>query len=164
MSAVFVAGMALCLVKPIYRHDSDVVTGWDFALPIVGAVAALLSGRAVYVRHRAQARREQSFGESLRDQLNRSIAQLDYQATTLHRTLMLVVVLLGAICPTALNLALSRLNEKSISDDGYMIVWLSLMPVYGVALGIWSLRQQRRDVVLPRKRRLEALLKEFDGQ
>ena len=77
---------------------------------------------------------------------------------------MLVVVLLGAICPTALNLALSRLNEKSISDDGYMIVWLSLMPVYGVALGIWSLRQQRRDVVLPRKRRLEALLKEFDGQ
>ena len=57
MSAGFVAGMALCLVKPIYRYHADVVTGWDFALPFVGAAAALLSGRAMYVRHRAQALR-----------------------------------------------------------------------------------------------------------
>lgn len=164
LSAGFVAGMALCLIKPIYRYNTEGVTGWDFAFPIVGAAAALLMGGAMYVRHRAQALREQSFGESLRDQLNRSIAQLAYQATTLHRTLMLVLVLLAGICPTALNLVLFRLNEKSISDDGYMIVWLSLMPVYGVALGVWSLRQQRRDVVLPRKRRLEESLKEFDSQ
>jgi hypothetical protein len=167
-SAGIVAGMALCLANMtllmIYRDDMNGLTGWDLALPVVGAVAALISGRAIYVGHRAQALREQSFGESLRDQLNRSIAQLDYQATTLHRTLMLVVVLLAGICPTALNLALFRLNEKSISDDGYMIVWLSLVPFYGVAIGVWSLRQQRRDVVLPRKRRLEELLKELDGQ
>ena len=163
-SAGFVAGMALCLIKPIYRYHADVVTGWDFAFPIIGAAAALLMGRAMYVRHRAQTLREQSFGASLRDQLNRSIAQLDYQATTLHRTLMVVIVLLAGFCPIVLNLAVSRLNEKSFSDDGYMIVWLSLMSVYGVAIGIWSLRQQRRDVVVPRKRRLEALLKELDGQ
>ena len=99
MSAVFVAGMALFLANMtllmIYRDDMNGLTGWDLALPVVGAVAALISGRAIYVGHRAQARREQSFGESLRDQLNRSIAQLDYQATTLHRTLMLVIVLMG---------------------------------------------------------------------
>jgi len=164
MSAGFVAGMALCLVKPIHRYHADVVTGWDFALPIVGEAAALLSGRAMYVRHRAQALREQSFGESLRDQLNRSIAQLDYQATTLHRTLMLVLVLLTGICPIALLLALSRLNEKPFSDDGYMIVWLSLMCVSGVAFGVWQLRLGTRDVVLPHKCRLEELLKELDGQ
>ena len=164
MSVGFVAGMALCLIKPIYRYAAGGVTGWDFALPMVGAAAALLSGRAMYVRHRAQALREQRFGESLRDQLHRSIAQLDYQATTLHRTLVLVVVLLTGIGPIALLLAISRLNEKSLSDDGYMIVWLSLTCVYGVATGIWSLRQQRRDVVLPQKRRLEALLRELDGQ
>ena len=164
LSAGFVAGMALCVVKPIYRYHADVVTGWDFAFPIIGAAAALLCGRAMYVRHRAQALCEQSFGESLRDQLNRSITQLDYQATTLHRTLMLVIVLLGGICPIALLLALSRLNEKPFSDDGYMIVWLSLMCVFGVAIGVWELRRQSRDVVLPHKRRLEALLKELDGQ
>jgi len=168
MSAVVVAGMALFLANMtllmIYRDDMNGLTGWDLALPVVGAVAAMISGRAIYVGHRAQALREQSFGESLRDQLNRSIAQLDYQATTLHRTLLLVLVLLTGICPIALLLALSRLNEKSFSDDGYMIVWLSLMSVFGVATGVWSIRQQTRDVVLPHKRRLEALLKELDGQ
>jgi cation transport ATPase len=167
MSAVFVAGMALFLANMtllmIYRDDMNGLTGWDLALPVVGAVAALISGRAIYVGHRAQALREQSFGESLRDQLNRSIAQLDYQATTLHGTLMLVIVLMGGICPIALLLALSRLNEKSFSDDGYMIVWLSLMCVFGVATGVWELRRQARDVVLPHKRRLEALLKELDA-
>jgi len=167
MSAVFVAGMALFLANMtllmIYRDDMNGLTGWDLALPVVGAVAALISGRAIYVGHRAQALREQSFGESLRDQLNRSIAQLDYQATTLHRTLLLVLVLLTGICPIALLLALSRLNEKPFSDDGYMIVWLSLMCAFGVATGVWELRRQTRDVVLPHKRRLEALLKELDA-
>lgn len=163
-SAGFVAGMALCLAMMISARDGKVVTGWDFFIGICGAAAALLMGGAMYVRHRAQALREQSFGESLRDQLNRSIAQLDYQATTLHRTLMLVVVLLAGICPITLLVALSRLNEKSFSDDGYMIVWLSLTCIYGVAIGVWSLRQQARDVVLPRRRRLETLLKELDGQ
>ena len=164
MSADFVAGMALCLVKPIYRYHAAGVTGWDFALPMVGAAAALLSGRAIYVRHRAQALREQRFGESLRDQLYRSIARLDFQATTLHRTLLLVLVLVAGISPIALLFTLSRLNEKPFSDDGYMVVWLSLLCVYGVATGVWSIRQQTRDVVLPHKRRLEALLKELDGQ
>jgi hypothetical protein len=163
-SAGFVAGIALCLAMMIAARDRKVVTGWDVFVGIGGAAAALLMGGAIYVRHRAQALREQSFGESLRDQLSRSVAQLDYQATTLHRTLTLVVVLLAGICPIALLVALSRLNEKSFSDDGYMIVWLSLTCVYGVAIGVWSLRQQRRDVVLPRKRRLEDLLKELDGQ
>jgi len=167
-SAGFAAGMALCLANMIllmiHRDKMNGLTGWDLALPVVGAVAALIMGCAVYVRHRAQALHEQSFGEALREQLNRSIAQLNYQATTLHRTLTLVVVLLAGICPTTLNLALFRLNEKSISDDGYMIVWLTLMSVFGVALCVWSLHQQRRDVVLPRKRRLEALLEELDDQ
>ena len=168
MSAVFAAGMALFLANMIllmiYRHDRNGLTGWDLALPVVGAAAALLSGRAVYVTHRAQALREQSFGESLRDQLNRRIARLDYQATTLHRTLILVLVLLTGICPIALSLALSRINEKPFSDDGYMVVWLSLMCVSGVASGVWLLRHSVQKDILPHKRRLEALLKELDGE
>src|SRR4029453_19061787 len=106
MSAAVVAGMALFLANMtllmICRDDMNGLTGWDLALPVVGAVAAMISGRAIYVGHRAQALREQSFGESLRDQLNRSIAQLDYQATTLRGTLMLVIVQMGGICPIAL--------------------------------------------------------------
>ena len=168
LSAGVVAGLALFLANMIllmiYRDDMNGLTGWDLVLPVVGAAAALIGARAVSVGHRAQKLRKQSFGESLRDQLNRSIAQVDYQATTFHRTLMLVLVLLTGICPIALLLALSRLNEKPFSDDGYIVVWLSLMCVFGVAIGVWSIHQQTRDVVLPHKRRLEALLNELDGQ
>ncbi len=164
LSAGIGAGLALCLAMMVYARDRKVMTGWDYVIGIGGAAAALISARAVYVGHRAQALREQRFGESLREQLNRGIAQLDYQATTLHRTFLLVLVLLTGICPIALLLALSRLNEKPFSDDGYMVVWLSLMAVFGVATGVWSLRQQTRDVVLPHKRRLETLLTELDGQ
>jgi len=163
-SAGLVAAMALFLAMMIYfhRHRPDkVVTGWDYALPIVGAAAALLAGGAMYVGHRAQVRREQRFGESLRDQLNRGIAQLDVRATITRVTL--VVMLLAGICPIAFLLLIHRINEKSISDDGYMLVWLILMSVFGVATGVWSIRQQARDVVLPHKRRLEALLKDLDG-
>ena len=71
------------------------MTGWDFAIGIGGAAAALVAGGAMYVGHRAQARREQHFGESLRDQLNRRIAQFDDRATIARATL--VSVLLGGM-------------------------------------------------------------------
>lgn len=160
-----VATMALFLATMIYLHrhrPEKKVTGWDYALPIVGAAAALLAGGVMYVSYQRQARREQRFGESLREQLNRGIAQLDDRGTTARMTL--VVVLLGGICPIALFLLIGRINGKSISDDGSTLVSTILMCAFGVATGVWSIRQQARDVVLPHKRRLEELLKELDGQ
>jgi hypothetical protein len=165
LSAGFVAGMALCLAMMVYPHrhrPETMVTGWDYALAILGAVAALLAGGAIYASHEAQARREQRFGESLRDHLSWGIAQLDGRAKTARITL--VVVLLGGICPIALYLLIGRINGKSISDDGFMTVTTIIACVFGVATGFWSIRQQSRDVVLPHKRRLEELLKELDGQ
>ncbi len=164
MSAGLVAAMAVFLGMMIDFHlhwPDKVVTGWDYALPIVGAAAALLAGGAMYVGHRAQARREQGFGESLRDQLNRSIAQLDLRAPIARVTL--VLVLLGGICPTVFLLLINRVNEKPVSDDGYMLVWLIVLCVYGAATGAWTIRHQAQALV-PRKRELEGLLKELDGQ
>ena len=102
----------------ISTRDRKVMTGWDYAIAIVGAAAALLAGGAMYVGHRAQARREQRFGESLRDQLNRRIAQLDDGATIARATL--VIVLMGGIGPMAIVLLGYRINQKPFSDDGYM--------------------------------------------
>ncbi|MES2697927.1 MAG: hypothetical protein V4773_30985 [Verrucomicrobiota bacterium] len=164
-SAGAVAGMALFFSMMVYFHryrPEKVVTGWDFALPIFGAAAALFAGFTMYVGHRAQARREERFGESLRDQLNRRIAQLDYAATRARRTSVLVIVLLGGICPAAIMQLGMRVNDKSIGDDGYSI-FPFILCVWSVVLGVWTIRHQAR-AVLPRKRRLEALLKELDGQ
>ena len=160
-SAGMVAAMAVFLGMMIYADERNVMTGWDYVIGIGGAVAALLSGGAMYVGHRAQARREQRFGESLRDQLNRRIAQLDDPTTIARGTL--VLVLLGGICPVAIVFFGHRVNQKSISDDGGMLIPLFLWGVWSVAAGIWEVRRQAREL-LPRKRRLEELLKELDGR
>lgn len=161
VSAGLVAAMTLFLAMMISARERKMMTSWDYIIGIGGAVAALLAGGAMYVGHRAQARREQRFGESLRDQLNRRIAQLDDAATRARE--MLVTVLLGGIGGMAVLLLSYRVNQKSITDDGYMLVWLILLSVYSVAAGVWEIRRQAREL-LPHKRRLEALLKELDGQ
>ncbi len=165
-SAGVVVGMAIFLNMMIYfrgHRPEKVVTGWDLVLPIVGAIVALISVRAMYVNHRAQSRREQSFGESLRDQLRRSIAQLDHEVTNARRASVLVIVLMGGIAPAAILLLGWRVNDKSISDDGYMLVTMIILCVWAVASGVWELRRSVQKDILPRKRRLEALLKELDA-
>jgi peptidoglycan/LPS O-acetylase OafA/YrhL len=161
-SAGMVAAMSVFLAMMISTRERNVMTAWDFAIAIGAAAAALLAGGTMYVGHRAQGRREQRFGESLRDQLNRRIAQLDDRATTARATL--VSVLLGGVGGIAILLLGYRVNQKPFSDDGYLLVSTIVMcVVLPVAHGVWAIRRQERDV-LPRKRRLEALLEELDGQ
>jgi hypothetical protein len=164
-SAGIVAGMACFLAIMIYPYDDDVLTGLDYAIPIVGAAAALLWARAVYVRHRVQAVREQRFGESLRDQVNRQIAQLDDRATRARLTSLLGYVLLPIVCAMAIVLASWRINDRPFSDTRlwgpivFTVCWIA------VTMGAdfwWQNRSVQRNV-LPRKRRLEALLKELDA-
>jgi peptidoglycan/LPS O-acetylase OafA/YrhL len=160
-SAGMVAVMAVFLGMMILARDRKLMTDWDFAIGIGAAAAALLAGGAMYVGHRAQGRREQRFGESLRDQLNRRIAQFDDRATIARGTL--VMVLLGGIAPIAIIFFGYRVNQKSFSDEGYMLISTILMcVVFPVAVGVWEIRRQAR-AVLPRKRRLEELLKELDA-
>ena len=161
--AAVVAAMAILLGMMIMADERD-LTGWDFVIGVFGAAAALLAGGAMYVGHRAQARREERFGESLRDQLNRRIGQLDYAATVAPRTGALVLVILGLIVPTAMLLLGLRTNQKSFSDGIFPVVNMILICIVSVAFGVWQIRRQARDIVLPRKRRMEALLKELDGQ
>ena len=46
LSAVLTAVMSIFFVMMVF-HDDDVTTGWDFAVPVVGAIAALLMGVAL---------------------------------------------------------------------------------------------------------------------
>jgi hypothetical protein len=161
-SAFLTAGMALFLFIMIY--DNDPRTDWDFGIPIVGAAAALLWGGAMYVSLRAQALRERSFGDSLREQLNRHIAQLDHQTTRVVRlTSVLVTALPPLVCATAIILAGWRINNEPFSDEWVWIVGGIFVCAMGSAAGVWEQRRSIERDLLPRKRRLEALLKELDA-
>jgi hypothetical protein len=161
-SAALVAAMAFFLAIMIYRND--VITGWNLVVPIVGVAAALFWGGAMYVSHRAQALRERRFGESLRDQLGRQIAQLDYQATRVVRLASVLVTQLPPfVCVTAFLLASWQFNRKPFSDDGYLLVSLIVVCAYSAAISAWQVRRSVQRDLLPRRRRLEALLKELDA-
>jgi hypothetical protein len=161
-TAFLIAVMAFFLF--IMFYDNDPRTDWDFAIPIVGAAAALLWGGALYVSHRAQALRERSFGESLREQLDRHIAQLDYQATRVVRLAsVLVTALPPLVCATAIILAGWRINNEPFGDEWVWIVGGIFVCAMGSAAGVWEQRRSMERDLLPRKRRLEALLKELDA-
>ena len=75
----------------------------------------------------------------------------------------LVSVLLGGGGGIAILLLGYRINQKPFSDDGYLLFSMMLMCVMlPVAMGVRAIRREAREV-LPRKRRLEALLKELDA-
>jgi peptidoglycan/LPS O-acetylase OafA/YrhL len=162
-SAVLLAVMAVFFVMLFY-NDDHVVTGWDFVIPIAGAVPAVLMGVALYMSRRAQMLREQRFGESLRDQLCRHIAQLDYQAT---RDIWLgrALVFAGFAGAIAIVLAANRVNMEpnETFDDGGRIVRMILLGAVFSVLAVRAARRRAKQDVLPRKQRLEALLKELDA-
>jgi hypothetical protein len=164
ITALVVAGMARRLSIMISRDD-DVLSGWDYAIPVVGAAAALLWVRVMYVRQRAQTVREQRFGDSLRDQINRQLAQLDHVATMSRLASLLGIVLLPIVWAFTIILASWRMNNRSFSDP-----WLSLPVVFMICWSIlmvggtlWWTRRVVQRTTLPRKRRLETLLKQLDG-
>jgi hypothetical protein len=150
----------------IMIHPNATLTGWDLAIPIVGAAAALLWGVARYVSHRAQAKREQCFGESLRDQLRRHIAQLDYQETRVLRLASVLLTWLPPfICVIAFSLASMRVNSEPDApfDDWPTIVGGIFTCGLCWGVSVWELRRSVKRDVVPRKRRLEALLQELEA-
>jgi hypothetical protein len=159
-SALLVAAMGLLFGLMIYSQDDDERIVWDYAVPVVGAAAALVMAGAMYAIRRTQAAREQDFGESLRDQLRRRIAQLDDQATRELR-LTLVGAVAAAICGVAVYVASRRINDVAYSEDWPILFGLIFLCAF--SLGHRRRRRSVQQDILPRKRRLEALLNELDA-
>lgn len=159
--AGIVVGMAVFSAIILYSYESNGLTGWDLLVPAVGVVAAIFAARSVYMNHRAQSRIDQSFGESLRDQVLRGLAQIEDQMTRARRATVLVTVLLGGICPATILLLSWRINQKPIADDGYMLVMLLLLCIWSVVTGVKELRRQER-ALEPRRRRLEEVLGDLE--
>jgi uncharacterized membrane protein len=158
-SVLLFAALGVFLAMMIDSQGEVVRTVWEFAIPVVGAAAALVMAGVMYAIRRIQAARDQDFGESLRDQLRRRIAQLDDQATKELR-LTLVGAVAAAICGLAIYLAGRGINNLAYSEDWPVVFGLLFLVAF-----VSGHRRRRRSVeqdILPRKRRLEVLLNELD--
>ena len=169
MVTLNVAFLARFLFFMIYRQRGIVLSGWDYAGPVAGVVAgmaaALLTAGRLYLRQRAQAVREQRFGESLRDQINRQLALCDY-APARTRPASRLGIRLPVIISVAAFFAIGRIHNWTLSDArlwglvGFFVVFCILV-VKGAS---WEQRRFVERKILPRQRQLEALLKELDDQ
>jgi hypothetical protein len=167
--ALLIAVMVVMLVLMIY--DDDALTGFDYCIPIVGAASLLFWPGFLRASNRVQALREQGFGDSLRDQLNRRIAQLDFQERRIgspkHH---LFTNLPPMVWSVAFFLAVMRINEKPFSaawsDPRIWIVFAGsiVLPALLVMGSIWMQRRWVQRDLLPRKRRLESLLRDLESQ
>lgn len=165
LSAFLLAVMTIFALLMFY-NDDNVIVGWDYGIPIVGAASALLWVIAFYVNRRAQTQREQHFGESLRDQVSRRIAQLDNEVTNVfQQARVLLIYLPPFICATAMLLASMRINSEPDEpfDEWPSIVGSIVFLALSSVLALWAQRRVVKRDLLPRKERLEALLKEIDG-
>jgi hypothetical protein len=166
--AVGVSLMVLFLATMIRSHSVVVLSAWDYVVVVVGIAALLILWSAVYVGHRTLARREQRFGESLRDQVNRQIAMIDpylIKPWTMRvgRAKVLALIMMGLIFDAALGFIVPRLSNKPYDLAWRTAVIATLFGLLGGAVAYWLQRRWVRRDLMPRKRRLEALLKEFDG-
>ena len=138
---------------------------WDYVVGVVGVAAAVILAGTLFALRRSRQAREQGFGDSLRDHLRRRIAQLDAEATG-ERRLALTMVAAMLICATAISILAGRI--KHVPVPWSEIVWPSPFQIV-LILGFlyllffrWMPRERQQN--LSRKRQLEALLKELDGQ
>lgn len=161
--AVLVGLMTLFLAIMISSYDDDVLTGWDYAVAAVGMGAAFILVGMIHVGFRAQTRREQGFGESLRDQLNRQLAIIDPFVTFSWDRKNMATVILGFGLSAALAFLGARVSNMPYDEAWAMVRGAILFGLIGFAVVGWSLRRLVRRDLLPRKRRLEALLKELDA-
>ena len=169
VTAVLLINAALFLAIMIDPHQPPTFSArfivWDYVVGGVGVAAALTLAGALYVARRSRQAREQGFGDSLRDHLRRRIAQVDAEATG-ERRLGLTVVVTTLICATAITIVSGRIQHVPVPWSE--IVWPSPFAIV-LILGFvyllffrWIPRERQRH--LSRKRQLEALVKELDGQ
>jgi hypothetical protein len=162
VSAFLFLTAALFLAIMIDPKDDDVLIVWDYVIGVAGVAAALILAGALSVTRRSQQALEHGFGDSFRDHLRRRIAQLDAEATS-ERRLALIIVAATSIGGWAISIAGYRINDVPWGEfDPWPLPLLLMLAFMGLVWFRWAPGERRRN--LARKRELEALLMELDGQ
>ena len=137
---------------------------WDYVVGVVAVAAAVAVALAVFALRRSHEARERGFGDSLRDHVRRRIAHLDAEMTD-ERRLAFTLLVAPFIAAKAIAILAGRI--KHVPVPWSEMIWPSPLAVFLILflyllLFRWGPRERQHKV--QRKRQLEALLQELDGQ
>jgi hypothetical protein len=159
------SGLSLAIMT-FQSNIRDVLIVWDYVIVVAGVAAAITVAWTLVARRRSQQAREQRFGDSLRDHLRRRLAQMDDEATV-ERRQGLIALGAGLICMVAIPVASDRIRQVPVpySEMNWPSPFWTVLILGLLCLELfwWAPRRERRKN-LPRKRQLETMLKELDGQ
>ena len=138
---------------------------WDYVVGVVGVAAAITIAVAVFALRRSHQVRERGFDDSVRDHLRRRIAQLDDEATV-ERRLGFIALVAGVVAAAAISITSDRIKHVPVPwseiDWPSPFAMILILGFFSLLFFRWLPRERQR--YLSRKRQLEALLKELDGQ
>jgi uncharacterized membrane protein len=127
----------------------------ETAAAAIGTTVFVVWIAAMWLSRRRQARRERAFGNTLREEIGRNLALLDYRLSlTGQWTAMLwqVPVIVGVV------LFLWFSAEINTDTDPWLNLWLVVVIVVTVVIGARGTSRQTRAKLEPRRQRLRELL------
>lgn len=142
-----------------FTHNGFGVSAWDYAGLAVAAAALLAIVVPLYLERKKHEKAQAIFAPSLREELDRGIAQLDFEMS-LDRVPRVMRIL------TLLLIAAAALNWEAGRAAGNPAPWASVLLVFflmvlGGGAGFASARRKRQRR-LERRRALESMRAAFD--
>jgi len=163
--APLIISSGLFLAIMLQPNDDHVRIVWDYVVGVAGVAAAIVVAWTLSTLRQSQRTRDHGFGDSLRDHLRRRVAQIDDALR--ERRLALITLAAGLICAVAIPVAQYRIGHVPVPysemDWPSPVLTVVVLGLFCLELFWWAPRRLRRKN-LPRRRQLEAMLKELDGQ
>jgi hypothetical protein len=136
---------------------------WGYIVAAAGVALSLVCGVGLWISRQRQAQRERSFGNTLRDEIQRHLTLLDYALSRkgqARRSFLTIAPI--AVLTVIFSLLASVVNGLPI-DSTRILRKAIVIPVFFLLVATWESRKVREHL-LPRQQRLRDLLAQLDAR
>ncbi|HEX5046037.1 MAG TPA: hypothetical protein VFX89_02865 [Gammaproteobacteria bacterium] len=159
--APFVFGMLAIALATLFLQgpaENGALNAWDGLACLVGMIAVSFAASSMYVSRRKNEKEQEVFAPSLREEIERSIALLNFDVFTATSGIAWRNIALIMVATTLMCWEVDRLNGNSLS---WRSAWIFVPLVLALVTVPASKRKHEKQALLG-KRALEALRAKLD--